>query len=99
MSSQLWQPHLSGISAIEKLQHKVGVQDYAHLHSWSIKNPGEFWSEAWDDCEIVGEKGSNFYSSGSDFISAQFFINAKINVTENLLAKGADTQIAIVTIA
>ncbi len=99
MSSQLWQPHLSGISAIEKLQHKVGVQDYAHLHSWSIKNPGEFWSEAWDDCEIVGEKGSNFYSSGSDFISAQFFINAKINVAENLLAKGADTQIAIVTIA
>ncbi len=99
MTSPLWQPQLSGTSAVEKLQEKIGAQNYSQLHSWSILEPGEFWSHAWDDCEIVGDKGSKFYLEGSDFISSKFFADAKINVAENLLSKGKDGDVAIVTIA
>lgn len=99
MTSSLWQPHLTGTSAVERLQVKVGVQNYSQLHEWSITEPGAFWSQAWDDCAVIGEKGSQFYLEGSDFISSKFFADAKINVAENLLSKGEDDEIAIVTIA
>lgn len=99
MTSPLWQPHLTGTSAVERLQVKVGVQSYSQLHQWSITDPGAFWSQAWDDCAIIGEKGTQFYLVGSDFISSKFFADAKINVAENLLSKGEDDEIAIVTIA
>ncbi len=99
MTSPLWQPHLTGTSAVERLQVKVGVQSYSQLHEWSITDPGAFWSQAWVDCAIIGEKGSQFYLEGSDFISSKFFADAKINVAENLLSKGEDDEIAIVTIA
>lgn len=99
MTSPLWQPHLTGTSAVERLQVKVGVENYSQLHEWSITDPGAFWSQAWDDCAIIGEKGSQFYLVGSDFISSKFFADAKINVAENLLSKGEDDEIAIVTIA
>ena len=68
------------------------------MHSWSIHNPGEFWSKAWDDLEVVGSKGSVFYTPGKDFISSTFFDEARLNVAENLLAKGSDFEIAIISI-
>lgn len=99
MTTPLWQPVLTGESAVEKLQKLIGVNSYSQLHQWSINNPGDFWSKAWDDCEIVGDKGSVYYTAGSDFISSEFFLEAKVNVAENLLSKGKDGEVAIVTIA
>jgi acetoacetyl-CoA synthetase len=98
MNQKLWEPHLTGNSAIEKLQAEKGFDSYDQLHSWSINNPGQFWSQAWNDLEIVGSKGSNFYAQGSDFISSKFFTDARLNVAENLLAKGKDSDIAVVSI-
>ena len=62
MNQKLWEPQLTGNSAIEKLQAEKGFDSYDQLHSWSINNPGQFWSQAWNDLEIVGSKGSNFYT-------------------------------------
>ena len=98
MNQKLWEPHLTGNSAIEKLQAEKGFDSYDQLHSWSINNPGQFWQQAWNDLEIVGSKGSNFYAQGSDFISSKFFTDARLNVAENLLAKGKDSDIAVVSI-
>ena len=98
MNQKLWEPHLTGVTAVEKLQHAKGFNSYAELHSWSIKNPGEFWSRAWDDLEIAGSKGAEFYTEGKDFISSKFFTQARLNVAENLLAKGKDSDVAIVSI-
>ena len=98
MNQKLWEPHLTGATAVEKLLNAKGFNSYTELHSWSIKNPGEFWSRAWDDLEIVGSKGSEFYSEGKDFISSKFFSQARLNVAENLLAKGKDSDVAIVSI-
>ena len=62
--------------------------DYWGLHKWSVENPGEFWSRAWDDLGLVGEKGAINYQSADRFIDAKFFPSASINVAENLLAHG-----------
>jgi acetoacetyl-CoA synthetase len=98
MSQRLWQPSLSGTTAVEKLQQEHGFASYSELHNWSIKNPGEFWAKAWDDCGVLGVKGEQFYSKGEDFISSKFFPDGKLNVAQNLLAKGDANAIAIISI-
>jgi acetoacetyl-CoA synthetase len=98
MNQKLWEPRLTGDTAIEKLQRELGFSTYSQLHSWSITNPGEFWSRAWDDNEITGNKGSKFFVVGLNFISSEFFVDARLNVAENLLSKGDDDAVAIVSI-
>lgn len=98
MIEKLWQPHLTGETAIEKLQLALGFESYSDLHQWSIKNPGDFWSRAWDDCGVMGQKGSANYQAGADFISSQFFLGGTLNVAENLLAKGNPNSGAIISI-
>ena len=95
---KLWEPTLRGNTAIERLQLDKGFDSYSSLHEWSVKNPGEFWSRAWDDSHLIGEKGSTFYRPGSDFISSHFFPEARLNVAENLLAHGDADAVAIVSI-
>ena len=72
MSTELWRPHDTSDTAVARLQKELGLNSYTELHKWSIENPGLFWSKAWDDCQIIGNKGSNFYSLGEDFISSRF---------------------------
>jgi len=98
MTTQLWQPHNTSGMAITRLQSDLGLHSYAELHAWSIENPGLFWSRAWDDCGVIGDKGKQFYTAGEDFISARFFSDATLNVAENLLAKGDANEVAIVSI-
>ena len=98
MSQELWKPTLNGTSALEKLQSDKGFESYSALHQWSVNNPGEFWSRAWDDNSVIGSKGSIFYKEGADFISSQFFPEARLNVAENLLAHGDGETVAIVSI-
>jgi acetoacetyl-CoA synthetase len=98
MSTELWRPHDTSDTAVARLQKELGLNSYTELHKWSIENPGLFWSRAWDDCQIIGNKGSNFYSLGEDFISSRFFSDATLNVAENLLHKGRDGDTAIVSI-
>jgi len=98
MAQQLWSPSNPENTFLGQLQRSLGYETYADLHSWSINNPGEFWSKAWDDLGILGEKGDLYYDPGVDFLSARFFPYGKLNVAENLLARGADDEIAIVSI-
>jgi acetoacetyl-CoA synthetase len=98
MSQELWKPTLNGTTALEQLQSDKGFGSYSSLHQWSVNNPGEFWSRAWDDNKVIGSKGSTFYAQGEDFISSQFFPQARLNVAENLLAHGDPNEVAIVSI-
>lgn len=106
MSEKLWSPSATAVerAAITKLSQTISARTgedlskYADLHRWSIDNLGEFWSLVWDETGIIGNKGSRFYETGTDFISSEFFIGAKLNVAENLLDKGADDAIAIISI-
>lgn len=84
-ATPLWQPKHPANSALGKLERELGL-DYWGLHKWSIDKPGEFWSRAWDDLGLIGDKGDIAYQPAANFIDAKFFPNAKINVAENLLA-------------
>lgn len=91
----LWQPKDPKASALGKLQDELQL-DYWGLHKWSIENPGAFWSRAWDELGLIGDKGDVPYKSGDTFIDAKFFPEGRINVAENLLAHG--NGIAIISI-
>ncbi len=105
-TGELWEPSPERVEASslsnlsEQLLLKTGrdLSKYPDLHQWSIENLGDFWSQVWDDAELIGEKGEIYFRPGKDFIDADFFIDAKINVAENLLTKGKPHEIAIVSI-
>ena len=103
---KLWEPSSEAIedSALTALMKtvedktKTTISSYIELHRWSVENPALFWSQVWDDAKIIGHKGKEHYRPGKDFISAEFFLDAQLNMAENLLAKGKDSDVAIVSI-
>lgn len=98
MAEELWSPAHPADTFLGQLQSSLGFNNYFELHNWSIANPGDFWSRAWDDLHIVGEKGSRAYEMGADFISAKFFPEARLNVAENLLTNDLTAETAIVSL-
>ena len=107
MSNELlWQPSTDAVanSALTSLTNAaiartgLNLETYADLHKWSINQPGDFWSLIWDHLEIMGDKGSVNYSPGKNFIDAKFFPEGSLNIAENILAQGKDTEIAIIAI-
>ena len=88
----LWNQSNPDETALGKLQAEKNL-DYWSLHKWSIENPGEFWSTAWDGLGLIGSKGDANFVSGGNFIDSKFFPNGKINVAENLLKHQDGTAI------
>ena len=85
---ELFKPRNPENTALGKLEREKNT-DYWGLHKWSIEHPGDFWSRAWDDLGLVGDKGDINFLPAERFIDAKFFPNGKINVAENLLAHGS----------
>ena len=98
MPEKLWEPSSPDKSALGKLQAEKGL-DYWALHRWSIEHPGDFWSKAWDDLGLIGDKGDIYFQNSERFIDAKFFPNGRINVAENLLTNSDNGEkVAIVSI-
>lgn len=106
MEPILWRPKefSAKSSSIQALinelnaEENLGIVDYWQLHKWSIENIGKFWSRAWDQCGLLGSKGKHPYAPSEYFPEAKFFSGAELNVAENLLAYGADNEIAIIEV-
>ncbi len=106
LPEKLWQPSSDQVAraTITKLSQRISaktgvdLRNYWDLHSWSINNLNDFWSQTWDDAGLVGIKGEACYKAGVDFISSEFFPGARINVAENLLRKGIDDRAAVISI-
>ena len=82
---------------LKTLMSRNGMENFQQLHAWSVKNPALFWSQAFDDCEIVGTKGASV-RSGDNFANVKWFDEAKLNVVDTLL-QGDDSQEVLVGIA
>ncbi|MDC1288116.1 acetoacetate--CoA ligase, partial [Gammaproteobacteria bacterium] len=50
----------------------------------------QFWSELWDYCGIIGDKGDRILVGGDKIESAQWFPQARLNFAENLLRRKDD---------
>jgi acetoacetyl-CoA synthetase len=106
MSTPLWSPSAEAVAAssltrLSKKASEISGRDlsrYRDLHRWSITEVDAFWKLIWEDAEIIGESGDVAYRPGATFIDAQFFPDASINVTENIINRGSDDVLAIIEI-
>ena len=98
----LWTPSQASIDAANMTRfiaqvnqrHGLSIVDYDTLYQWSIDHKETFWSEVWDFCDIIGDKGERILIDGEDIERAQWFPDATLNFAENLLRKKND-EIAI----
>ena len=101
--SAIWTPSRQRISASnftrfqEQLSSSHGLvfDSYNSLHAWSVAEPDAFWSEVWDFCGFVGDKGETAFRPGASIMECSFFPEAQLNVAETLL-KNADGRDAII---
>ncbi len=97
--SILWQPSKeriarSNISAFTKLINKrwrAGVADPQALYQWSIDQPEQFWTSVWDFCGVIAEhRGERVLIDAGKMPGAQWFPDARLNFSENLLRHSDD---------
>ncbi len=70
------------------------VTNYDDAHRISIEDPAAWWSWAWDECQIVGDKGE-VTLEGTDIVSARFFPDARLNVVDTLLAGAPEDEVLV----
>ena len=101
----LWKPKDSYIEKTQyfdfcKYLRKNNIFDcrnvYDKLWEWSIAEPESFWSSLWDWHGIIGYKGKILSEQKNIIPGSNYFPDAKINFTENLLFD-ADESISIIT--
>ena len=63
-----------------------GTSDFSAAHAASLNDLDAFWSWAWDECGVVGERGRRAVVGPDDPASATFFPDAHLNIVETLLA-------------
>jgi len=98
----LWSPSQASIDAanmtrfIAQVNQNYGqaISDYDALYQWSVDEKESFWSEVWDFCGIVGDKGERILIGGDNIETAEWFPDASLNFAENLLRR-KDSEIAI----
>lgn len=70
----------------------AGATDYDSLWRWSIERPDAFWTAVWDFCEIRSEvRGERAVIDADRMPGAQFFPDARLSFSENLLPDDGDT--------
>ncbi|MBW3695687.1 acetoacetate--CoA ligase [Vibrio sp. T187] len=100
LSQPIWSPDPTRIqqSNMQQFIERVSpaqhtFDSYQQLHDWSVSNSDAFWSEVWDFCNIVGDKGRRISDEGQskwqDYVAARdtlWFPDAEVNYAENLLS-------------
>ncbi|MGV0952342.1 MAG: acetoacetate--CoA ligase, partial [Azonexus sp.] len=88
-SEPLWKPNPAtvGDTRMAQLMQAMGRESYADLWQWSVDQPEAFWSEIWDFCGAVGEKGTKILVDRDRVPGARWFPEARLNYAENLLKR------------
>ena len=103
MRQEIWRPERGAAegSAMARFARQVGFDpaDYAGMHAWSISDLNGFWSEIWDFCGVIGDKGDLAFvpDQGARMTGSRFFPKARLNIAENYL-KGLDTDLVVIEI-
>ena len=93
-STPLWKPNPAtvGQTGMAKFMQANGQSSYADLWQWSVDQPETFWSNLWDFCGVLGEKGRTVLVDGDKMPGARWFPDARLNYAENLLNKRDDGE-------
>ena len=92
-STQMWS-FMQHISA----KHGTDSDDYGSLHQFSIDQPELFWRELLAYFEVQYQGKPEPVNTDMGFKEYGWFPNVKLNFSENLLAKGASDQIALISL-
>ena len=63
----------------------ASLPDTAALHAFSVRDPGAFWAQLWDFCDVRGEPGARVFEPAETLEGARFFPDARLGFAENLL--------------
>ena len=93
-ATPLWVPNPAtvGKTRMAQFMQQMGHHRYADLWQWSVDPPADFWSEIWDFCGVVGEKGNVVLRDGDKIPGAGWFPEAQLNYAENLLQRRDDGE-------
>ena len=100
MPKKLWEPSKALIKNSNLFNYEKFIsknykykfsRNYKKLLNWSLKNPKDFWNSIWKYFEVRGIK-TNKFKLTKDLINSKFFVNSKLNFTENLLLKNSDQK-------
>ncbi len=100
MLKKLWVPSKALVKNSNLFNYEMFVsknckydfsRNYKKLLNWSVKNPKDFWNSIWDYFEIIGVK-TNKFKLTKDLINSKFFVNSKLNFTENLLLNNSNQK-------
>ncbi len=94
-----WQPDpaaaartpMAAFHAAASARSGTAMTTTPQVHTWSIEDPGAFWTLVWDTFGVVGDRGARVHVA-SVLPAATFFPDAHLNIAENLLAPWADTD-------
>lgn len=101
----LWEPTTADVesaavtSVMRRANDEYGLSlgSYADLHRWSLEQPGDFWGLVWDQCLPVRRRvGPTLRGEG--MLGTTFFPHERLNVAQELLAKGSSDSPAIIAI-
>ena len=103
----LWTPNPATVGATRMAQliQATGHASYGELWQWSVDQPEAFWSQIWDFCGALGEKGDKILvdrdksardtapgTAGGIMPGARWFPEARLNYAENLLKQRDDSE-------
>jgi acetoacetyl-CoA synthetase len=93
----IWKPSDEAIESAQLTQfarqvsrkYRLDANSYPEFYRWTVENPEEFWSEAWDFCGVVAsKKGVTVLVDGDKMPGAKWFPEARLNFAQNLLRRG-----------
>ncbi len=95
LAKALWTPTDERVaqSRMSQFAKKVGKSD--DLYAWSIAQTGEFWSQVWDECGVIGHKGDRVFvrnNAAAPISTARFFPDAQLSIVENFLRKSGTSD-------
>lgn len=80
-------------------KYRLKLDNYQALHHWSIQQPELFWPDLCHYFQITFDQPpQQIIMYGQTMRDTQWFIDAKLNFAQQLLARGQDNQIAIISI-
>ena len=91
----MWTPSDKRIKSSQMFKFIKGINDkynlrlisFDDLHSWSVKNKSDFWSNVWEFFEVKGSKGDIPYIDPENLMpGSKFFPNGIVNYAENMLS-------------
>ena len=94
MSKLLWSPtqnEIKNTQAWEFIQEvnnkfETNLDSFRDLYQWSCDFPESFWGLFWSYSSINADRNStNVLKNGNDFLGSEWFSEAKLNFSKNLL--------------